>query len=232
MPDITESLTIRILGDSSSLQAELKKVVRDVSKLKDSLSVFGEIGAQINRAVEQISRFQRPLLQISNLFRQIHDQAQTLGQLPITLNIAPALSALAQLSAAISVVAAQLRQLSAGPVGPGGPGGAGGGTGPIRRFAQGGFVAGSGGVDRVPALLSAGEFVLRRDAVDRMGVRFLNALNQQTPVATASPPLSATSTTNNNNFGGLTVNVSQPGDVNGLVRDLRFQGFRLRNRRG
>ena len=84
----------------------------------------------------------------------------------------------------------------------------------------------------MPALLSAGEFVLRRDAVDRMGVRFLNALNQQTPTAAASPPLSALSTTNNNNFGGLTVNVSQPGDVNGLVRDLRFQGFRLRNRRG
>ena len=68
MSELSESLTIRILGESSSLQAELKKVVRDVSKLKTSLSVFSEVGTQISRAVEKISRFQRPLLQISNLF--------------------------------------------------------------------------------------------------------------------------------------------------------------------
>ena len=35
-----------------------------------------------------------------------------------------------------------------------------------------------------------------------------------------------------NHFGGITINVARPGNVNEVVRDLRLQGVRLRNRRG
>ncbi|MDO4610956.1 tape measure protein [Corynebacterium sp.] len=47
------------------------------------------------------------------------------------------------------------------------------------RFATGGFVSGPGGPtdDLVPAMLSDGEYVLRADAVRRIGVDNLNAMN-------------------------------------------------------
>lgn len=47
----------------------------------------------------------------------------------------------------------------------------------VRHFAPGGFVSGPGGIDQVPARLTAGEFVLRREVVNAVGVSNLNALN-------------------------------------------------------
>lgn len=49
--------------------------------------------------------------------------------------------------------------------------------GPVRR-AGGGVVPGSGDGDTVPALLTPGEFVVRKDAVRRIGVGNLRALNE------------------------------------------------------
>jgi hypothetical protein len=54
---------------------------------------------------------------------------------------------------------------------------------PIRRFAQGGFnriqgaLAGWGGGDRIRALLEAGEFVIRKEAVAKYGAGFFELLN-------------------------------------------------------
>ena len=68
----------------------------------------------------------------------------------------------------------------------GGIGGAGAGTvgstmggfGTITAAAQhGGMVVGPPGTDRVPAMLTAGEFVLSKDAVGRLGPTTLAALN-------------------------------------------------------
>lgn len=44
-------------------------------------------------------------------------------------------------------------------------------------FASGGSVAGPGTSDSIPAMLSNGEYVLNAQAVDRLGVPFLNGLN-------------------------------------------------------
>jgi hypothetical protein len=44
-------------------------------------------------------------------------------------------------------------------------------------FASGGFVSGEKGVDKVPAMLSDGEFVMSRGAVDKFGLGFLESLN-------------------------------------------------------
>lgn len=44
-------------------------------------------------------------------------------------------------------------------------------------MAAGGLVPGPSGTDRVPALLSAGEFVMSRDAVARFGVGFMQQVN-------------------------------------------------------
>jgi hypothetical protein len=42
---------------------------------------------------------------------------------------------------------------------------------------QGGMVVGQSGADKVPAMLTAGEFVLRKEAADALGIRTLGALN-------------------------------------------------------
>jgi len=48
----------------------------------------------------------------------------------------------------------------------------------IARLASGGPVNGPGGVDMVPAMLTAGEFVINRQAASAIGLPTLNALNQ------------------------------------------------------
>ena len=45
------------------------------------------------------------------------------------------------------------------------------------RFAQGGFVSGPAGVDKVPARLTAGEFVMSKGAVQKYGTNTLAAMN-------------------------------------------------------
>ena len=49
--------------------------------------------------------------------------------------------------------------------------------GMIQKFRAGGKLAGYGGGDRVPALLEAGEFVVRKEAVKKYGASYLLALN-------------------------------------------------------
>lgn len=48
-----------------------------------------------------------------------------------------------------------------------------------RPYAAGGLVAGQPGIDRISARLSAGEYVLSRQAVDVVGSSFLDRLNRQ-----------------------------------------------------
>lgn len=236
----SESLTVRILGDSSQLKSELQSVLQEIGALRGQLEQATDVGQQVSDGFDRVSGVTRPLEQVSRLLSQITGQAQALGQMPITLNVQPALAALAQLSAAIQGIAAQLMALAAIPIGLGGGfgpigGGGGGGGGPIRQFAEGGLVTGPAGRDAVPALLTAGEFVLSRAATESLGLRFLQGLNAG---STGSAPRSAAregaspvrNTTNH--FGGITIQVAEAGGVNAIVRDLRLQGVHLRNRRG
>tara|TARA_R100000278_G_scaffold29947_1_gene27567 strand:+ start:413 stop:6838 length:6426 start_codon:yes stop_codon:yes gene_type:complete len=55
---------------------------------------------------------------------------------------------------------------------------AGGGGGGRRAFASGGFVPGSGNRDTVPAMLTPGEFVIRKSAVEAFGVGNLSKINK------------------------------------------------------
>ena len=48
----------------------------------------------------------------------------------------------------------------------------------VKPFAQGGLVQGPGGTDNVPAMLTAGEFVMRRPAVEAIGLPTLAAMNR------------------------------------------------------
>mgnify|MGYP003324105198 CR=1 FL=1 len=49
--------------------------------------------------------------------------------------------------------------------------------GGFNKFAQGGFVSGPAGVDKVPARLTAGEFVMSKGAVQKYGTNTLAAMN-------------------------------------------------------
>jgi hypothetical protein len=234
----TESLTVRILGDSSQLKSELQSVLQDLAALRGQVEEATAVGQQVSEGFDRVSGAMRPLEQVSQMLARITAQAQGLSEMPISLNVQPALAALAQLSAAIQMIAAQLLALAALPigVGGGGPGGGGFGGGPIRQFADGGLVTGPAGRDAVPALLTAGEFVLSRAATDAIGVQFLQGINARTPerpargMALREGAARVQQTTNH--FGGITIQVAQPGGVNGIVRDLRLQGVQLRNRRG
>jgi hypothetical protein len=226
MRDRKESLTIRILGDSSHFDAELQKVEKRIENLGRSFAKIAEMGPAFGQLIDRISAARRPLQTLEQLLERIAAKIRALSRIPVRLNVRPALAAIVQLNAALDGVALRLQRFGAVPIAAG--------AFPVRGFAEGGFVTGPTGLDRVPALLSSGEFVLRRDAVDRLGLQFLNALNHAAPRPSAAPlapptPLPATS---NTYFGGVTLNVQQPANVNRLLRDLEAQHTRLRNRRG
>jgi hypothetical protein len=233
----SESLTVRILGDSSQLKSELQSVLQDIGSLRGQLEEATDVGQQVSDGFDRVSGAMRPLEQVSRMLGRIAAQARSLGEQPITLNVQPALAALAQLSAAIQAIAAQLMALAAMPIGLGVGGLPGlGGGGPIRQFAEGGLVTGPIGRDVVPALLTAGEFVLSRAATEALGLEFLRGFNGSVtqrphrPSSLRDGPSGVHNTTNH--FGGITIRVAEAAAVNTVVRDLRLQGVHLRNRRG
>jgi hypothetical protein len=231
----TESLTVRILGDSSDLQRELSSVVSQLEEFQSRLADSGEGSRELSDGLREVGQSGTSLRQLSSQLTAVHQQVQQLSGQTVTLNVQPALASLAQLSTSIQAVIAQLAQLSAASAiaavsGSGRP------TRMPPGFADGGLVEGRAGVDTIPAFLTAGEFVLNRESTQRLGTTFLTALNQGTigTVSRTQPPPFVTSavSTTNNHFGGITVNVTEPGGVNDVIRDLRMQGASLRVRRG
>lgn len=232
----TESLTVQILGDSSELQRELEQVAEGLDGLQSRLSEASEAGEQIGEGLGRAATAVPQLNQISAVLNRISQEARQLSQQSITLNVQPALNALAQLSAMIQAVSVQLQGLGAGGVGipadvhpPRIP------VGPVPVFSTGGLVEGPAGIDQVPAWLTAGEFVISRESTQRLGTTFLNAMNSGRPSLTAAPemapgPTQLTQTTNH--FGGITIEVTEAVELNDVVRDLRLQGAELRHRRG
>lgn len=234
MSMLTETLTINIVGDSSRLQQELERITQQVSGLGARFKALYEVDSGLGQLSQRLAMLTSPLQSLSRLVGQVQGQLQSLSRTPVTLNVSPAVSALAALGRMADSVAARLRAVSAGMS-------SGGGTPfspgqfPV-RMARGGLVYGAGGIDQVPAWLSAGEFVLRQPVVEKLGVSFLNALNQRgdrpgtaAPVPVATSPAASSTVTN---LGGVNIHVAQAVDFSAVMRDLRGQGFALRNRRG
>lgn len=183
---LTESLTIRILGDSSSLRRELTQVADQIAELQDRLSQTADAGARIGTSFGNLSTALGPLQQVSRMLTRITQQARVLNQLPISLNVRPALNSLQRLMAAAQAAATALQSLTfkgalPPPQVPTIPG--------PRRMARGGLVTGPSGLDRVPAMLSSGEFVLSRSAVDTWGTSFLDALNSHSRIFISTPSI-------------------------------------------
>lgn len=100
-------------------------------------------------------------------------------------------------------------------------------------MAAGSLINGLAGFDRAAAMLTSDKFVIREPAARQLGAWFLDALNRDLhsrPAARASAASLKQETVNN--FGGISIHVREASDVNSVVRDLRFQGLQLRNRRG
>lgn len=229
----TESLTVRILGDSSQLKAELQGVVQDLSRLRDALDQATGFGDHVRDGFGQAAGAVRPLEQVSQLLGRLMAQAGQLSQTVITLNVQPAMQSLGELSRAIQGVAAQLAALAGLPIGGGAPAGAG--APGVRGFAGGGLVTGPSGRDVVPSLLTAGEYVLSREATNVLGTEFLDRLNSLGATRGPQRALPETATRirqTTNHFGGFTIHVGNASDVNDIVRDLRLHGVQERNRRG
>ena len=272
----SESLTVRILGDSSELQRELDSVLNRFGELKSKISETSNSARQFSTSFSRLSQAVGPLQQVSNLIGRIGQQLQAISRRPITLNVGPALQSLRQLSQAAQQTAAAIRAIPLMPaVGPvGGPIAPPSGNGFLpRQFASGGLVRGPSGIDRVPANLTSGEYVLNRTAVERLGLGLLEQINSSpnrfkqavgsspSPVASSAiPSLQAprssgffeqtrTSGTNavsgfknsrgvsqssqtNNNFGGITIQVSDQAETESLLRNLELQGLGRRIRQG
>lgn len=271
----SESLTVRILGDSSQLQQELAQVEQTIDQLTERISSTSQSGQQIGVALSRVGSATTPLQQVSTLLSRVTQQANALSRQPISVNVQPAVTALGQLLQVLANVATRLRTLSlSGPSPARIPGNAAAPPPAVDRtgrpLAAGGLVSGPPGIDQVPARLTAGEFVLNRSAVETLGHGFVDRLNQRPdsllsdqrrpqtshipPTNRNTPPDNATALrrlpespapsqqlvrshaeTNHhttNHFGGITVQVTQPQDMESLVHTLQSQQFNLRNRRG
>lgn len=235
MPDFDETLTIRIEGESSSFLGELDRVVARVEDLESRLAAFEAFEGTFARLFERIGQLTQPLERVQQAVTRVSQSLQQLSHQPVTLNVQPALGALQQLQAQIAAVAASLAALNGfGAMGFASPGGMVG----VPGFAQGGMVHGRPGLDRIPALLTAGEFVIREPVVQDVGVPFLQALNEfgrantgprASAMAETDPPPAPAATTH---YGGIHIAVQQTTDLRDVLRELSAGETRLRQRRG
>jgi len=192
MPHV-ESLTVRILGDSSSLQQELNSVAGLLDSLQQQLSATSEHVGEMGELFSGLSGATGALQGLGNQLSFLNQQVQQLSSQSIHLNVRPALGALSQLVQAAQLAAAQLAALSAISIGgpmpmpvPMLP--TGGGPFPIRGYAGGGMVTGPAGVDQVSARLTAGEFVLSQDTVAALGTDQLDRWNRGLDLQPATIP--------------------------------------------
>lgn len=89
-----------------------------------------------------------------------------------------------------------------------------------KKFATGGWLPGYGGGDKIKALLEAGEFVVRKEAVKKFGLGFLQAVNNMT-LPTIKPPV-AEAPKSTFATGGMATNVPQYGTVNLVINNEQF----------
>ncbi|MEM7810391.1 MAG: hypothetical protein AAF532_02795 [Planctomycetota bacterium] len=168
---------------------------------------------------------------------RVVSRINAIARTPVVIDIGPAVAALTRLLGLIEAVRARLQGLSVGGGAPGLPGPTGFPGGlpvGVRAFASGGPVTGPSGVDRVPAFLTAGEFVLRRPAAEQLGLTFLNALNAAGPAAVPAGREGAETAGSGGvtNIGDVNVTVRQPVELSALLREIRADGGRLRVRAG
>lgn len=254
MGQFNESLTVRILGDSEGLQRSLEEAARSVEDFRSRLSELSDWSNQLRESMEGIGASQG-LERISTILERIQGQMVWINQTPLVINVAPALASLSVLSAALDAILMKLLMIRAMGAAGGGAsgGGGGGGVGPVGEFASGEPVTGLPGIDRVPAMLTAGEFVISSPTARELGDGFLRALNESpartlgrvgkrvgenggsavsSPVWRGRGEIVETSRQEITHVGGVTIHLNGDVDPESVLRQLKLQGISLRNRRG
>ena len=149
---------------------DLREAINRVARLKVEVAglktVADDVATRINGDVENA---------FTTMFEQIGSGAKSASD-------AFGDFARSVLSAINRIAAQKIAEGLFGSMTKGGSGGLGGlisGLFQSAGFASGGYVTGpgTGTSDSIPARLSAGEYALRADAVRRVGIEFLHALN-------------------------------------------------------
>ena len=159
-------------------------VAQDALNVAQSAS--GSVAADAVTAQQSLAvQAQKVREEFAALIRQFADSSTFRSIASAALSLA---SALIKIGEALEPVLPLLTSLLALKIGQGlAPGlgallGFGGrrkyGGGVIRKFASGGFVPGTGNSDTVPAMLTPGEFVIRKSSAENLGVDTLLAMNQ------------------------------------------------------
>ncbi len=229
-----ESLSVRILADSSSLRTELNAALGQLDQFQSRVSALSDAGRQLGAAFSSLSRAIAPLQQIHKFLVAIQQQIRAIGQTPLTINVAPALGALAKLAAAVDAVAARLYALSgiAAAQSVMAPAvGMTSFTGVTAPIVATGFPAGLPAKYSLPALAVPNASAPQGLAPSATPTAFA-PVPERTREPAAKPASAAGDSPTTNHFGGITIHVRETADVNALVRDLRLQGIHLRNRRG
>ncbi len=241
----SESLTLRILADSSELESRLGDLGRQLSSLQSSTDRLSSSASRLTSAFQMTSAM-NSVERLSRSLQGLQRQIQQISGTPLNLNVSPALAAIASVSRALSQLARQVSTfpsitgsgylpLGTGSFLPTGTGSsmAGGSSSTTRRFATGGLVTGSPGIDRIPALLTAGEYVLSSEVVQRLGLGNLSQLSAAVPGSSrAIAPPATVQNSHHQSIGELHVHMAQNLDLESFTQNLAADAQRLRHRRG
>ena len=184
-----EQLSIRIDGDSAPFRRELEQLLDRLAQLESRLQQISDSGKKVGKALSSVSQAIGPLTRVNQLLTQLSGQIRRIAQQPVTLNVQPALQSLQQLQQAAQATLAQIQALSAAaggvqapaPAPPAGP------TPRVPGMSTGGLVTGPAGLDQVPRMLTAGEYVVQKETVQTLGIDFLDALNRRALPAAPRP---------------------------------------------
>ena len=174
---------------------------------KDAETAQQSLGVQIEKTRQQFDALIRKFVD-SSAFRSLAQGGIELAN--AFIRIADSLEPL--LPMLISLAGLKLGRSLAPALGSFvGIGARAGGRGPVTKFARGGVVPGSGNRDTVPAMLTPGEFVIKKSSVNKLGAGTLHAMN------------------NNRYATGGAVELSRN---SALVQDLIYRGKRNISKKG
>ena len=162
-------------------QAKLTGDIAKIQAAEDFQKQVGQLATASNQVGQQVAQLKQNVQQsltsgFANLFTSLVSGTQSVGQAFRSL-ASSVISSLAQMMAqmlAQMIMMKLFKSVLGGFSGGGSVGGGGGG------HAEGGLIRGPGGPksDSIPARVSAGEYIVKADAVSAFGVHNLEAINR------------------------------------------------------
>jgi hypothetical protein len=173
------------------IDLKLLKITADLQKVGAANSFWGQAAEEANKKSQELSFTGKSMVDdLGKGFETISS-----GFMSIIDGSAKASDAFKQMAKSIidqlweigmKLIESQLMKWIGSMMGGGASslgtlGGAGGTVGEFMgSFQSGGMVGGSPGIDKVPSMLSAGEYVLTKSAVDKYGLKVIDAMNKGT----------------------------------------------------